>query len=207
VVASAAAEQFQVDAKTVRTWRDWFVAEWAAGLRDRSSRSWRSPNKTSQRVCNARCRRCTAATGGELTRSPIGCSWHRQRFKESCSTNGPTLDSGVPANIGYRPGAASFTPQSRSTTRTTDHTARSAGEPPPKRSGTTSATDTTRDPCEAAADELGTGDPGGDSEVVLDWARPETRCPGKAVGYVDLAVLSSSCPGRRRLTMLSPSLV
>lgn len=43
----AAAERFQVDAKTVRKWRDRFVAEGAAGLLDRSSRPHRSPNATS----------------------------------------------------------------------------------------------------------------------------------------------------------------
>ena len=45
----AAAERFQVDAKTVRKWRDRFVAEGEAGLRDRSSRPRYSPNKTSPR--------------------------------------------------------------------------------------------------------------------------------------------------------------
>ena len=45
----ATAERFQVDAKTVRKWRDRFVAEGPAGLRDRSSRPHRSPMKTSPR--------------------------------------------------------------------------------------------------------------------------------------------------------------
>ena len=43
---AATAEQFQVDAKTVRKWRDRFVAEGDAGLWDRSSRPRRSPNRT-----------------------------------------------------------------------------------------------------------------------------------------------------------------
>ncbi len=34
----ATAERFQVDAKTVRKWRDRFVAEGLSGLQDRSSR-------------------------------------------------------------------------------------------------------------------------------------------------------------------------
>ena len=42
----ATAERFQVDAKTVRKWRDRFLAEGLAGLRDRSSRPKRSPNRT-----------------------------------------------------------------------------------------------------------------------------------------------------------------
>jgi transposase InsO family protein len=42
------AERFQVDAKTVRKWRDRFVAEGEPGLRDRSSRPHRSPNCTTQ---------------------------------------------------------------------------------------------------------------------------------------------------------------
>ena len=43
---TATAERFQVDAKTVRKWRDRFLAEGEAGLRDRSSRPRRSPNRT-----------------------------------------------------------------------------------------------------------------------------------------------------------------
>jgi transposase InsO family protein len=41
------AERFQVDAKTVRKWRDRFVAEGDSGLMDRSSKPRRSPNRTS----------------------------------------------------------------------------------------------------------------------------------------------------------------
>lgn len=41
----ATAERFQVDAKTVRKWRDRQVAEGEAGLFDRSSRPRRSPNR------------------------------------------------------------------------------------------------------------------------------------------------------------------
>lgn len=42
----ATAERFQVDAKTVRKWRDRFLVEGEAGLHDRSSRPHRSPNRT-----------------------------------------------------------------------------------------------------------------------------------------------------------------
>jgi transposase InsO family protein len=42
----ATAERFQIDAKTVRKWRDRFLEEGEAGLRDRSSRPKRSPNRT-----------------------------------------------------------------------------------------------------------------------------------------------------------------
>lgn len=44
------AERFQVDAKTVRKWRDRFLAEGVEGLEDRSSRPHRSPNRTSRRL-------------------------------------------------------------------------------------------------------------------------------------------------------------
>jgi len=44
------AERFQVDAKTVRKWRDRFLAEGEAGLFDRSSRPHRSPNRTPRRL-------------------------------------------------------------------------------------------------------------------------------------------------------------
>ena len=43
---TATAERFQVDPKTVRKWRDRFLTEGVAGLRDRSSRPRRSPNRT-----------------------------------------------------------------------------------------------------------------------------------------------------------------
>ena len=44
-----AAERFQVDAKTVRKWRDRYLAEGVPGLQDRSSRPHRSPNRTPAR--------------------------------------------------------------------------------------------------------------------------------------------------------------
>jgi transposase InsO family protein len=46
----ATAERFQVDAKTVRKWRDRFLAEGEPGLQDRSSRPRRSPNRTPRSV-------------------------------------------------------------------------------------------------------------------------------------------------------------
>ena len=42
----ATADRFQVDAKTVRKWRDRFLSDGVAGLRDRSSRPRRSPKRT-----------------------------------------------------------------------------------------------------------------------------------------------------------------
>jgi transposase InsO family protein len=42
----ATAERFQIDAKTVRKWRDRFLAEGDTGLLDRSSRPLRSPLRT-----------------------------------------------------------------------------------------------------------------------------------------------------------------
>ena len=47
----AVAERFQVDAKTVRKWRDRYGAEGEAGLYDRSSRPRRCPNRTPRPVC------------------------------------------------------------------------------------------------------------------------------------------------------------
>jgi len=46
----ATAERFQLDAKTVRKWRDRFLAEGTAGLQDRSSRPHRSPARTPEPV-------------------------------------------------------------------------------------------------------------------------------------------------------------
>jgi transposase InsO family protein len=47
---TATAERFQVDAKTVRKWRERFMAEGAKGLLDRSSRPHRSPYRTPRRL-------------------------------------------------------------------------------------------------------------------------------------------------------------
>lgn len=44
------AERFQVDAKTVRKWRDRFLVEGQAGLLDRSCRPHSSPNRTSRQL-------------------------------------------------------------------------------------------------------------------------------------------------------------
>ncbi len=46
----ATAERFQVDAKTVRKWRDRFLAEGETGLLDRSSRPHCSPNRTCRQL-------------------------------------------------------------------------------------------------------------------------------------------------------------
>jgi transposase InsO family protein len=46
----AAADRFQVDAKTVRKWRDRYLAEGEAGLLDRSSRPKHSPNRTPEPI-------------------------------------------------------------------------------------------------------------------------------------------------------------
>jgi transposase-like protein len=42
----ATADRFQVDAETVRKWRDRWLADGDDGLRDRSSRPHRSPNRS-----------------------------------------------------------------------------------------------------------------------------------------------------------------
>ena len=47
---TATAERFQVDPKTVRKWRDRFLAEGEAGLEDRSCRPRRSPSRTPRRI-------------------------------------------------------------------------------------------------------------------------------------------------------------
>ena len=46
----ATADRFQVDAKTVRKWRDRFIAEGETGLLDRSSRPHHSPSRTVRSV-------------------------------------------------------------------------------------------------------------------------------------------------------------
>jgi transposase InsO family protein len=57
----ATAERFQVDAKTVRKWRDRFVAEGSEGLRDRSCRPrscpWSTPQALRDQILDLRARR------------------------------------------------------------------------------------------------------------------------------------------------------
>jgi transposase InsO family protein len=52
----ATAERFQVDAKTVRKWRDRWLTDGDDGLRDRSSRPHRSPNRTRRQLRRKVCR-------------------------------------------------------------------------------------------------------------------------------------------------------
>ncbi len=52
----ATADRFQVDAKTVRKWRDRYLTAGEAGLRDRSSRPLRSPNRTPRQMRRKVCR-------------------------------------------------------------------------------------------------------------------------------------------------------
>ena len=47
---TATAERLKVDPKTVRKWRDRFLKEGNPGLRDRSSRPRRPPNRTAGRL-------------------------------------------------------------------------------------------------------------------------------------------------------------
>ena len=53
---TATADRFQVDAKTVRKWRDRYLAEGEAGLQDRSSRPLQSPNRTPRQMRRKVCR-------------------------------------------------------------------------------------------------------------------------------------------------------
>ena len=61
------AERFQVDAKTVRKWRDRFVAEGDGGLFDRSSRPKRSTNRTRPGCVAGSC-----SCVGRVVGAPIG---------------------------------------------------------------------------------------------------------------------------------------
>ena len=90
---AATAEQFQVDAKTVRKWRDRFLAEGDAGLWDRSSRPRRSPNRTPEaqrrRVLQLRRKRRWGAAhiGFEVG---LIVSASSKRVSRSCAGCGPS---------------------------------------------------------------------------------------------------------------------
>lgn len=72
----ATAERFQVDAKTVRKWRDRYLAEGRQGLFDRSSRPHTSPGRTPETTrravlaCRARTRFGAAHIGHDLGLAP-----------------------------------------------------------------------------------------------------------------------------------------
>lgn len=65
---AAAAERFQVDPKTVRKWRDRFLAEGAEGLFDRTSRPHASPGRTPEEIRDEviRLRRCRRRGAGYI---------------------------------------------------------------------------------------------------------------------------------------------
>lgn len=72
----ATAERFQVDAKTVRKWRDRYLSEGRSGLYDRSCRPHRSPGRTPDATrravleCRARTRFGAAHIGHDLNLAP-----------------------------------------------------------------------------------------------------------------------------------------
>ena len=86
----ATAERFQVDAKTVRKWRDRFLAEGVDGLLDRSSRPHCSPNQTRPAIQ----RRVVALR----TSASLGCRPHRPRARP-----GPLDGASDPAPRRSRP--------------------------------------------------------------------------------------------------------
>lgn len=76
------AERFQVDAKTVRKWRDRFMSEGEAGLRDRSSRPHHSPNRT-PRAQRRRVVRLRKNAGWEPITSPSSSTWRLRPCRRS----------------------------------------------------------------------------------------------------------------------------
>jgi len=77
----ATAERFQVDAKTVRKWRDRRLAEGDAGLFDRSSRPRRSPNRTPR------------ARRRQVIRLRLGRRWGADRIGFEVGTASSTVQS------------------------------------------------------------------------------------------------------------------
>jgi transposase-like protein len=76
------AERFQIDAKTVRKWRDRFLVEGEAGLQDRSSRPHRSPNRTPARLRRRVCI-CVASVAGAPSTSRMSSAWRRRPSGDS----------------------------------------------------------------------------------------------------------------------------
>jgi transposase len=144
----ATAERFQVDAKTVRKWRNRFLEQGAVGLLDRSSRPRRSPQRTSPARCREVIRLRTQHRWG------AGHIAHETGLATStvqsilCRAGLGRLDRGDRATSRepvrryvrdhQRPSEPTATTPSCTSTITTDPTARSAGQHPPAPSGTTS---------------------------------------------------------------------
>ena len=77
----ATAERFQVDPKTVRKWRDRFVAEGDDGLQDRSSRPHHSPNRTPQ------------ALRRKVTALRVRCRWGAEHIAHELGMAASTVQS------------------------------------------------------------------------------------------------------------------
>ena len=118
----ATAERFQVDAKTVRKWRDRFLTEGAAGLCDRSSRPHSSPNQTrlaiQRRVVALRCRHRWGAAhiGHELGVAPstVQAILHREGLGRLDPVTGPPPTTRCVATSGSGPGSWSMSTSRRS---------------------------------------------------------------------------------------------
>ena len=104
----ATAERFQVDAKTVRKWRDRYLREGVDGLGDRSSRPRSSPRQT-RRSCQRRSSACAgAAAGGRAHRRRSGYRHlHRQSILNAAGLG--RLNWGDRASVAVKPAATSGT--------------------------------------------------------------------------------------------------
>ena len=116
----ATAERFQVDAKTVRKWRDRFLAEGDAGLEDRSSRPHRSPNRTpAEDAAPCRCSCAGSGAGARTTsRHEVGLAASTVQAILRCRRAGP---------------ARSRRPRQRTAARAAALSARPAGRAGPRR--------------------------------------------------------------------------
>ena len=79
----ATAERFQVDAKTVRKWRDRFLAEGDAGLLDRQLAAASLTEPDPRRSCRNGCCSCVASIAGAPITSPTRPAWPPRRCKRS----------------------------------------------------------------------------------------------------------------------------
>jgi transposase-like protein len=104
----AAAERFQVDAKTVRKWRDRFVKEGTDGLYDRSSRPKSCPWATSDEAAR-RSSSCEPGTAGGQRTSPTrrasrprrcsGFWWRTGWAASTTATAQPSRSSATSATV------------------------------------------------------------------------------------------------------------
>jgi transposase-like protein len=102
------ADRFQVDAKTVRKWRDRFLAEATPG--SRTARAGPVGRRTGRRDgSERRCCTCVGPAVGVPSTSPMSSAWRRRQSERSCEQPVRDVSTAVTGPPARRPAAISGT--------------------------------------------------------------------------------------------------